>query len=342
MASKKVVGFGEVLVRLAPFTFKRFLQADQFEVHYTGAEANVLANLAINGVPTELITKLPSNLISECAKARLRKFGVGTQKIASGGERLGIYYVERGASQRPSRIVYDRRHSSFSESKPEDFDWESILSDAAYFHFSGITPALGGELLEICLDACRTARRLGVTVSCDMNYRPSLWDYESAKKAMRELAEYVDIMIGGVRDAELLGVPIGELNYLSGKALMEADLEPILRGLQEKYGFKAAAMTLRDNISASVNDLSALLYMNGELLRAKNYHVILVDRVGGGDAFSAGLLYGFYHGYEPRRIIDFAAAAFCLKHTIEQDFNISSAQEIEMLLESGDRSNIIR
>ncbi len=342
MASKKVVGFGEILVRLAPFTYKRVLRAGQVEVRDGGAEANVLANLALDGVPTEIITKLPANYISECAKARLRKFGVGTQKIAAGGERLGIYYVERGASQRPSRIVYDRRHSSFSESKPEDFDWESILADAAYFHFSGITPALGGALREICLEACRTARRMGVTVSCDMNYRPSLWDYDSAKKVMRELAKYVDIMIGGVRDAELLGVPIGAVHGFPGKELLKADLEPILRGLHEKYGFKAAAMTLRDNISASVNDLSALLYMNGELLRARDYHVILVDRVGGGDAFSAGLLYGFYNGYEPRRIVDFAAAAFCLKHTIEQDFNISSAHEIEMLLKSGGRSNIIR
>lgn len=337
----KVIGFGDLLVRLSPPGYQRFLQATSFDVNYTGAEANVLVSLGLNGVETEFVSRLPDTMISECAVAMLKKYNVGVKHIAYGGDRIGTYYLEKGASQRPSRLVYDRRYTSLATARPEDFDWDAIFADASYFHFTGITPALGPALPQICMEACKAARRHRVVVSCDLNYRAMLWDLETARHTMRELVEYVDILVGNEEDSEkLLCVKPANTDVTKGRLDREA-YGDIARALTDRYGFQAVAFTLRESLSASDNGWSGMLYQNGEVFYSRRHLIHLVDRVGGGDAFTAGLLYALLHDYDPQHTIEFAAAASCLKQTIEQDFNLSYAEEIEELA-SGDGSGRIR
>ena len=337
----KVVGFGDLLVRLSPPGYQRFLQATNFEINYTGAEANMLVFLAMNGISTEFVTRLPDNLISDCALAQLRRFGVGLNHVAFGGDRIATYYLEKGASQRPSRIVYDRKHTGVATASPSNFDWNSIFDGASHFVFTGITPPLGPNLPGICETACREAKRRGITVVCDLNYRSLLWSLEDASRTMRQLLPFVDVLVCGREDtAKLFGIET--------PASASGDDTPdptayatAAEQLVAQFGCSTVAFTLRETISASDTLWSGLLYTGGKAYVARDYRIHLVDRVGGGDSFTAGLLYGMLQGFDPQHTLDFATAASCLKQTIEQDFNLSFADEIEQVV-SGETTGRIR
>ena len=339
---KKVVGFGDFLVRLNPEGYKRFLQADRFEVFYTGAEANVLCSLSVMGVETDFMTRLPDNAIGRCALASLKKLGVGTSHVAWGGDRIGIFYVEKGASQRPSAIVYDRMHSSICTSAWTDFDFDAAFEGAGFFHCTGITPALGGELPIIVEKAMERAKALGLTVSCDLNYRKNLWTTEQAKATMERLLPMVDILIANEEDCDkVLGIRAAETDVIQGK-LSRAGYVDVARQLTERYGVGSVAVTLRRSISASDNEWSAMLYTGGEAYFSRTYAIHIVDRVGGGDSFAAGLLYGIGHEYSFQEAVEFAAAASCLKHSIELDVNLSTAEEVRRLMAGDGSGRVLR
>jgi len=338
---KTVVGFGDYMLRLNPEGYLKFFQADKFVINYTGAEGNVLTSLSYMGVPTQLVTKLPDNAIAECALGNLRRYGVGCDHIAFGGERIGLFYAEKGASQRPSKIVYDRKYSSFSTCSPEDYDWAKIFDGAGWFHFTGITPALGGKLPEICLAACKEAKNRGITVSCDLNYRKNLWTRAEAKETMEKLLAYVDVLIANEEDAaDVLDIHASGTDIISGKLSREGYIE-VADKISKKYGIDRVAITLRKSISASDNDWSALLYQDGKPYFSKEYHIHIVDRVGGGDSFGAGLIYAIGHDFTPQDTIEFAAAASCLKQTIELDVNLSKPSDILSLM-GGDGSGRVQ
>ena len=339
---KKIVGFGDFLLRLNPEGYKRFLQADRMEVYYTGAEANVLSSLSVMGEKTDFVTRLPDNAIARCGEAGLKKLGVGTEHIAWGGDRLGVFYVEKGASQRPSMIVYDRKYTSIATASPEDFDFDAAFEGAGFFHCTGITPALGGKLPEITALAMAKAKEKGITVSCDLNYRKNLWTTAQAKATMEKLLPMVDILIANEEDCEkVLGIRAAETDVVQGK-LSRAGYVDVARQLVERYGVKAVGITLRKSISASDNEWSAMLYLDGTAYFSRTYAVHIVDRVGGGDSFAAGLLYGFGHEYAPQEIIEFAAAASCLKHSIELDVNLSTVSEVRKLMEGDGSGRVLR
>ncbi len=338
---KTVVGFGEIMLRLSPPGYHRFLQANSFDINFTGAEANVCVSLSRMGLKTECVTKLPLNDIADCVIATLRKFGVGTAHITHGGDRLGSYYLERGASQRPSKVIYDRKYSAISQAVREDFNWDTILEGAALLHVSGITPALGEELPAICRDAFAAAKRHRALVSCDLNYRKNLWTPQRAKEVMTELAGMVDIMIGNEEDAEkVLGIAPKHSDVIKG-VLDPADYEQVASEIAGAYGCGAVAFTMRTSLSASDNLWKAMLYKDGKAYFSKEYRLHIVDRVGGGDSFSAGLIYAIVEGYEPQRAVDFAVAASCLKHATELDFNLSTLEEIAALMD-GDGSGRVQ
>ncbi len=338
---KKVVGFGDYILRLSPEGYLKFIQADKFVTFYTGAEANVCTSLAYMGVPVQFVTRLPENAIAECALSTLRKYNVGTDYIVSGGERIGIFYAEKGASQRPSKIVYDRKGSSFSQSAPSDYNWKEILSGAEIFHFTGITPALGKNLAGICLEACKTAKEMGITVSCDLNYRKNLWSRAEAKETMEKLLEYVDVLIANEEDsADVLDIRASNTDIISGKLDRDGYIE-VASKIAEKYNIKTVAITLRESISASDNNWSALLYRDKNAYFSKKYAIHIVDRVGGGDSFGAGLIYALLNGFDAQQTIEYAAAASCLKQTIELDVNLSKPSDI-LALAGGDGSGRVQ
>lgn len=338
---KKVVGFGDYILRLSPEGYLKFIQADKFVTFYTGAEANVCTSLAYMGVPTQFVTRLPENAIAECALSTLRKYNVGTDYIVSGGERIGIFYAEKGASQRPSKIVYDRSGSSFSQSSQSDYNWKEILSGAEIFHFTGITPALGRNLAGICLEACKTAKEMGITVSCDLNYRKNLWSRAEAKETMEKLLEYVDVLIANEEDsADVLDIRASNTDIISGKLDRNGYIE-VASKIAEKYNIKTVAITLRESISASDNNWSALLYRDKNAYFSKKYAIHIVDRVGGGDSFGAGLIYALLNGFDAQQTIEYAAAASCLKQTIELDVNLSKPSDI-LALAGGDGSGRVQ
>lgn len=340
--TKKVVGFGEIMLRMSPPGYLKFIQADSFDINFTGAEANVCVSLSRFGLDTELVTKLPENDIADCAAATMRKFGVGVSHIAYGSGRMGSYYLERGASQRPSKIVYDRKYSALSTATRDDFDWEEIFKDARWFHFSGITAALGENLPGICLDACKTAKKMGVTVSCDLNYRKNLWSAERAREVMTSLIEHVDVVTGNEEDSEkVLGIEPFHSDVVAGK-LENSDYEFIGKAITETYGCKSVAFTMRTSLSASDNLWKGMLYENGKAHFSKEYAMHIVDRVGGGDSFSAGLIYAKLSGYDSQEALEFAAAASCLKHAIELDFNLSTASEVSALANGDGSGRVIR
>ncbi|MEN6635638.1 MAG: sugar kinase [Clostridiaceae bacterium] len=337
----KVIGFGDLLVRFSPPGYQRFMQATSFEINYTGAEANVLVNLGLNDVETEFVTRLPDNIISQCALSQLKKYGVGTKHIVFGGDRIGTYYLEKGASQRPSRLVYDRKYTGMATAKPDDFDWDSIFTGATHFLFTGITPPLGDYLTAICMEACQEARRRGITIVCDLNYRTLLWDLETAQRTMREFMPFVDILVCGREDSQkLLDVTLNTVSTADDRIDRNAYCA-VAEELVRRYGFQYVAITLRESISASDNCWSGMLYTDGKAYYSNKFSIHLVDRVGGGDAFTAGLLYALIHQYDPQWTIEFAVAAGCLKQTIEQDFNLSYAREIQQLA-YGDTSGRIQ
>jgi len=328
---KRIITFGEIMMRLNPSGYLRFVQAESFEASYAGGEANVAVSLANYGMNVAFVSKVPSHEIGQNAVNALRKYGVDTSLMVRGGDRLGIYFVEKGASQRASKVIYDRANSAIANAKAADFDWKTIFNGADWFHFTGITPALGGEMPQICLEACKAAKDLGITISCDLNYRKKLWSNEQAQKVMSELMPYVDVCIANEEDAkDVFGIEAENTDLIAGK-VDGAGYISVAQKLTEKFGFSKVAITLRSSISASDNEWGAMLYSEGKAYFSPKYLVHIVDRVGGGDSFGGGLIYSLLSGYEEQKAINFAVAASCLKHSIEQDFNLVSVAEVEAL-----------
>jgi 2-dehydro-3-deoxygluconokinase len=326
-----IVTFGEIMLRLSPPGYQRFLQSPAFEATFGGGEANVAVSLARFGRSAAFVTKLPKNAIGDAALAELRRHGVDVSRIARGGERVGIYYCEKGASQRASKVVYDRKHASISECQAADFDWAAIFAGASWFHFTGITPALSPETAAACMAACVEAKRLGLTVSCDLNYRKNLWTPAQADQGMRPLMKHVDYLIANEEDAEkVFGVKAEGTDVSTGK-ISRSGYEGVAKKLTEAFGFKGVAITLRESVSASDNGWGGMFYSQGRPSFSKAYQVRIVDRVGGGDSFAAGLIYALMAGRDPQASVELAAAASCLKHSIEGDFNLVSLEEAEAL-----------
>ena len=327
----KVVCFGEIMMRLNPEGFLRFVQAEKFEASYAGGEANVAVSLANYGMDASYVTKLPDNDLGRCARNAVRHFGVDTRDIVWGGPRLGIYFVEKGASQRASKVVYDRAGSSIACATRADFDWDRILDGATWFHFTGITPALGGECPEICLDALKACRAKGITVSCDLNYRGKLWTRAQAGETMAKLVPYVDVCIANEADAaDVFGIHAEGTDVDSGK-LNKDGYVSVAKQLADRFGCRKVAITLRTSLSATDNLWSGMLWSAEGACFAPEYKVHIVDRVGGGDSFGGGLIYALANGYGTQEAIDFAVAASCLKHSIEHDFNLVSVAEVKSL-----------
>lgn len=329
---KKAVTFGEIMLRLNPEGYLRFVQADKFEASYAGGEANVAVSLANFGDEAAFVTKVPAHEVGQCAVNALRHYGVDTRYMIRDGVRLGLYYVEKGASQRGSKVIYDRAGSAIALAKREDFDWDAILDGADWFHWTGITPALGGELPEIVLDALKKCREKGVTVSCDLNYRGKLWSREKACEVMGQLVPYVDVLIANEEDAkDVFGIEAAGTDIMSGKLNKEGYVD-VAEQLTKRFGCKAVAITLRGSISASENNWAGMLYTGGKSYLSRNYLIKLVDRVGGGDSFGGGLIHAMMQGMEPQDVIEFAVAASCLKQTIEHDFNQVSEKDVLSLM----------
>ena len=340
--SKRVVTFGEIMLRLAPEGYYRFVQADKYGATYGGGEANVAVSLANYGMDARYVTKLPAHEIGQAGVNALRKYGVDTSRIVRGGNRIGIYFLEKGASQRPSRVIYDRAGSSIAEAVKEDFNWQEIFHGADWFHFTGITPALGGNLPEICLEACKTAKQKGLTVSCDLNYRKKLWSKDDACETMERLCQYVDISIANEEDAEdVFGIQAENTDVNSGRVDHEG-YKSVARQLADRFGFEKVAITLRESVSANDNRWSAMLYENGNCYFSKKYMMHIVDRVGGGDSFGAGLIYACEQGFGSQETIEFAVAASCLKHSVEGDFNMASVDEVRKLVEGDGTGRVQR
>ena len=329
----KIVTFGEIMMRLNPEGYTRFVQAERFEASYAGGEANVAVSLANFGLNAAFVTKLPANPLGEAARNAVRRFGVETKDIVWGGPRLGVYFVEKGASQRASKVVYDRAGSSIALARRGDFDWAKILKGVRWFHFTGITPALGGDLPAICLDALKWCRAHRITVSCDLNYRGKLWTKAEAGACMEKLVPYVDVLIANEADAaDVFGI-VGRGSDVERGRLDKAGYVSVAEQLIARFGCKKVAITLRTSLSAFDNLWAGMLYdaKAKKAVFSTEYRLHIVDRVGGGDSFGGGLIYALATGRGPQAAIDFAVAASALKHSIEHDFNLVSVAEVEAL-----------
>jgi 2-dehydro-3-deoxygluconokinase len=337
----KIVTFGEIMMRLATPDRLRFSQAKELEITYGGGEANVAVSLCNFGLDAAFVTKLPKNPFGDGAIQQLRGLGVDTTKIARGGERIGIYFLETGASQRASVVVYDRAGSAISGVKAGEFDWKAIFESASWFHFTGITPALGPDVAAATKEAAKAAKEMGLTVSCDLNYRKKLWTPAEAQATMSEIMEFVDVAIGNEEDAEKVFGIKAQGTDVSGGEIGHAGYEEVARTLAERFGFKTVAITLRESRSADNNGWSAMLLHEGQILNSKTYDLHIVDRVGGGDSFAGGLIYGLATGKSGQDALEFAVAASCLKHSISGDFNLVSVGEVEALM-GGDGSGRVQ
>ena len=338
---KRVVTFGEIMLRLAPEGYYRFVQAEKFGATFGGGEANVAVSLANFGMDAVFVSKVPKHEIGQACVNSLRRFGVDTDEILRGGDRLGIYYLEKGASQRPSKVIYDRAGSAISQATKDEFDWDDILEGADWFHFTGITPALGDGVAEICLEAVKAARAKGITVSCDLNYRNKLWSKEKAGEVMGELCKYVDVCIANEQDADdVFGIKAGNTDVTTGKVNHEG-YKDVAKQLADRFGFKKVAITLRSSISANDNNWAGMLYDGKDFYFSRSYPVHIVDRVGGGDSFGGGLIYASLENYSGQDTIEFAVAASCLKHSIEGDYNMVTVDEVKKLA-GGDASGRVQ
>nr|WP_307990725.1 sugar kinase [uncultured Niameybacter sp.] len=339
--SKRVITFGEIMLRLAPEGYYRFVQAEHYGATYGGGEANVAVSLANYGYDAKFVTKLPKHEIGQAAINSLRRYGVDTSYITRGGERVGIYFLEKGASQRPSKVIYDRAGSSISTAGSEDFNWDEIFEGVDWFHFTGITPALNDTVAEICLEACKKAKEKGITVSCDLNYRNKLWSKEKAGQVMGELCKFVDVCIANEEDAgDVFGIRASNTDITSGQVNHEGYKE-VAKELAERFNFEKVAITLRSSISANDNNWAAMLYDGEDYYFSKTYLMHITDRVGGGDSFGGGLIYASLEQYPPQQAVEFAVAASCLKHSIEGDFNQVSVEEVKKLA-GGDGSGRVQ
>ena len=338
---KKIVTFGEIMMRLNPEGYYRFVQADKFDVSYGGGEANVAVSLANYGDDAAFVTKLPENPLGIAARNEVRRFGVDTSSVVWGGPRLGIYFAEKGASQRASKVVYDRAGSSIALATRKDFNWAKILRGATWFHFTGITPALGGECPAICLDALKYCRAHKITVSCDLNYRGKLWTKAEAGKCMAKLVPYVDVLIANEADAaDVFGI-VGKGSDVESGKLDKAGYVSVAEQLVKRFGCKKVAITLRTSLSAFDNLWAGMLSDGEQDCFSREYSLHIGDRVGGGDSFGAGLIYALMQGWDAQRCIDFAVAASALKHSVEGDFNRVSVAEVEKLA-GGDGSGRVQ
>ena len=339
--AKRIVTFGEIMLRLAPEGYLRFFQNDTMQATFGGGEANVAVSLANYGMDASFVTKLPAHAIGQGAVNSLRGLGVDTKDIVRGGDRVGIYFLEKGASQRGSVCIYDRAHSAIQEAKREDFDWDKIFEGADWFHFTGITPALGENLVEICIDACKAAKAKGVKISCDLNYRGKLWTRAQAREAMTKLCEYVDVCISNEEDAkDVFGIEAENTDIYGGK-LDKEGYKSVAKQLMDTFKFEKVAITLRSSISANDNDWAGMLYDGENYCFSKEYHLHIVDRVGGGDSFGGGLIYALLSGKDTQAAVEFAVAASALKHSIEGDYNRVSVSEVEKLA-GGDASGRVQ
>ena len=337
----KVITFGEIMLRLAPEGYSRFVQAQSFGATYGGGEANVAVSLANFGIDTAFVTKLPKHEIGQSAVNSLRQFGVDTSKIVRGGDRVGIYFLEKGASQRPSKVIYDRANSAIALAAAADFDWKQIFAGASWFHFTGITPALSDKAAEITLDAVKAAKELGLSVSCDLNYRKNLWSREKAGEVMGKLMPFVDLCIANEEDAaDVFNIHAKNTDITSG-SISHDGYKEVAKALIDRFHFKKVAITLRESISANDNNWAAMYCDGGEFYFSRKYAVHIVDRVGGGDSFGAGLIYANLKGLGPQESVEFAVAASCLKHSIEGDFNQVSVDEVKKLA-GGDASGRVQ
>lgn len=328
--NKKVITFGEIMLRLTPPKNKRIIQADSFNAIYGGGEANVAVSLANFDVDAHFVTKLPKNPMGQAAYNELRRYGVNTNYILRGGNRLGIYFCEKGASQRPSNVIYDRAHSAIAETFEEEFNWDDIFKDADWFHVTGITPALSENMARVTINSVKMAKKYDVKVSCDLNYRAKLWDREEANNTMSELMEYVDICIANEEDAEMVfGIESGS-DIESGEINLEGYKE-VAKELIDRFDLELVGSHLRESYSASDNGWQVVLYDGQNFVNSTKYDIHIVDRVGGGDSFAAGLIYSQLNGYDLQKTAEFGAAASCLKQSIVGDFNHVSIEEVKNL-----------
>ena len=334
-----VVTFGEIMMRLATPGFLRFAQTSTLEMTFGGGEANVAVSLVNYGLSADFVTRLPKNDMGQKAINELRGLGVGTGHIVRGGERIGIYFLETGASQRASKVTYDRAHSAISEIKPGEVNWETAFKGARWFHWTGITPALSDNAAAVVEEACKAAKALGLTISTDLNYRKKLWSKQKAGEVMGKLMQYVDVCIANEEDAEsVFGIHGAEVT--SGK-IEHAQYEDVARQLTERFGFKQVAITLRESYSASHNGWSAMLWTDGKAYYSRKYDLNVIDRVGGGDSFGGGLIFASLRGDAPQQAIEFAVAASALKHTVPGDYNRVTLEEVEALVQ-GDGSGRVQ
>ena len=333
--AKKVVTFGEIMLRLSPPGFQRFIQARSFDAIYGGGEANVAATLASYGVPVEYVTRLPEHDIGDACLNFLRQYGVGTRHIVRGGDRLGIYFLEMGSAQRGSKVIYDRAGSAIATVQPGMIDWKTAFADAGWFHWTGITPAISEGAAQSCLEAVQTAREMGLTISCDLNYRKKLWKWgKAAGEVMPDLVSLCDVAVGNEEDADrVFGIKAPEADVTGGKVEAEAYVYVCNELVKRFPNLQTVAITLRGSLSASHNTWSGILWHRGEIYTAPRYDIIpIVDRVGGGDSFCGGLIYGLRTYRDVQQALNFAVAASCLKHTIPGDFNLVSVAEVEKLM----------
>ncbi|GAB4335610.1 MAG: sugar kinase [Calditrichia bacterium] len=326
--ARKVVTFGEIMLRLAPYRYERVIQAHEFQATYGGGEANVAVSLAQFGHEAYFVSRVPDNALGEASINHLRAFGVNCDYVLKGGDRLGIYFLEHGASIRPSKVIYDRKYSSISFLTSEMLDWNEILKGKDWFHLTGITPALSPLVAQTALEAVKTAKKYGVTVSCDLNYRKKLWSREAARKTMSELVQYVDVLIANEEDAyDVFGIQAENTDIDKGIIQKEA-YQHVAKELMGVSGAKKVAITLRESISASDNNWSAMLYSDGQAYYSRKYPLHLVDRVGGGDSFGAGLIHGLLSGWNDEDALQFAVAASALKQTLPGDMNLVKEDEV--------------
>ncbi len=339
----RIITFGELMLRLQPYNYERFVQCDHVQFSFGGGEANVAVSLANYGMDAAFVTKLPAHSIGQAAVNSLRRYGVDTSLIVRGGERVGIYFNEKGASQRGSVCIYDRAGSAIQMASSEDFDWNSIFDGADWFHFTGITPALGDNVAEICRQACIAAKARGIKISCDLNYRGKLWTREHARKVMTDLCQYVDICIANEEDAkDVFGIE-AEAADIYGGVIDRDGYKSVAKQLADRFGFEMVAITLRESRSASDNGWSAMLYNvnKDEYCFSKKYDLHIIDRVGGGDSFGGGLIYSLLNGKDTQSAVEFAVAASALKHSVEGDYNMVTVAEVEKLAD-GDGSGRIQ
>ena len=339
----KVLTFGEILLRLASPGYTKLFQKDSLDATFCGAEANVAVSLANFGIQSEFLTVIPDSDVGRASLNSLRYFGVDTSKSFFKEGRMGLYFLEKGASQRPSKVIYDRAFSSIALAEPTDFNWDALFDGVTWFHWTGINPALSDNMVQICEQACKKAKEKGITISCDLNFRKNLWSSKKAQKVMSNLVQYVDVCIANEEDADKsLGIKVSNNNVESGQ-LNKCGYEYVAKEICKRFGCKKVAITLRESINASHNGWSGMIYdVSGIVNYSVHYDIDIVDRVGGGDSFTGAMIYSLITGKNDRDAIEFAVAASCLKHSIEGDFNRVIVSDVEDLIKNGGNGRVQR